>query len=82
MTDTVTIHYAAHFFAAGYLKVWATSSDPTAILDVFDHGLDTYIGTLPTGGGVAVFTYGPYPPLIRVQSDQGGVAIGAVQAFP
>jgi hypothetical protein len=78
----VTIQYAAHFLASGYLKVQATSSDPAAILDVYDHATNVYIGTLPVGGGAGGFAYAPYPPQIRVQSNLGGVAVGIVLSFP
>jgi hypothetical protein len=80
--DVVTIHYAAHFLAAGYLKVLATSDNGGAILDVFDHTLNVYIGTLPTGGGSGLFIYPPYPPQVRVQSSLGGTATAAVISFP
>jgi hypothetical protein len=82
-TDRVTIYFAAHYQAAGIVRVVAFSSSPTAILDVYDHTTNTFIGTIPTaGGGGAFFDYAPYPPEMRVESDQGGVAVAAVVPFP
>jgi hypothetical protein len=65
------------------VRVIAYSSSPSASLDVYDHTVNAFIGTIPTaGGGGAFFEYAPYPPQVRVESDEGGVAVAAVMSFP
>jgi hypothetical protein len=64
------------------LRLEAWSTDGSSVLDVFDHGSDVYIGSLPAGGGCATFCYAPYAAFVRVQSDLGGVAISPVDALP
>ncbi len=73
--DTVAIQTAKYFAVTKALKVVATSTDPTATLQVFATATDELIGTLKNMGGGQyrkTFSWPTNPQNITVKSSSGG----------